>query len=218
MRSVTGKSVVVALAAVLALGSASAVAAPFPFESGEQVVISGRVTDAAGQGLRDLEVVLEASRLGLTLWPPGQVKRDVVRGTVRTDGQGEFAFEMTWNWRYNHFEVQVAVPVRGPDGERLHVLEAVDITRRLRQGSPVAVPVTLNDTRFLDNLREFVGALATADERRVYDQLGKPDRVDQVSFPDRLEVSWWYFQQGKVYRFVDGRLSRIEEFDPVRPL
>jgi hypothetical protein len=82
----------------------------------------------------------------------------------------------------------------------------------------VAVPVSLQDTTFLTNLRTFLAAADTADEQRVYRQTGKPDRVDSMKHPDREESAWWYFALGKVYRFRDGRLDRVEDFPPVKPL
>jgi hypothetical protein len=200
------------------LGALPAAASQYPYETGETVHITGIVTDADGRRLEGLEVILEASRLGVQVWPPGRVHRDVVRGSVRTDERGEFALDFTWSWRYNQFELLVAVPVRGPEGERLHILETVELNRRLREGSPVAVPVTLSDTRFLTNLRDFIASLDTSDQRRIYQERGKPDRVDRVQLSGRLEVSWWYFEQGKVYRFADGTLAKVEEFDPVEPL
>ena len=39
-----------------------------------------------------------------------------------------------------------------------------------------------------------------------------------MSFPDRDETSWWYFERGEVVRFVDGELSGVDRFDPVAPL
>jgi hypothetical protein len=40
--------------------------------------------------------------------------------------------------------------------------------------------------------------------------------VKVTNYPDRSETAWWYFEAGRVYRFVDGRLTATEEFAPVR--
>jgi hypothetical protein len=197
---------------------APAIGARFPYESGQTVVVQGVVSDRAGQRLDDLDVVLEASRLGVGVYPPGQRKREIVTGSTKTDTDGEYALELDWNRRFNHFELVVGVPVATPQGEVMQELARVDITRRMGQGSPVAVPVTLEDTSFLSTLREFLGALRTADEQRVYRETGKPDRVDRIRYPDRQEAAWWYFRLGKVYRFRDGSLERVEDFTPVTPL
>jgi hypothetical protein len=213
----------VAIAAGLAGSACAGTARPrlgerFPYESGERVVVQGVVADGTGAPLADLDVVLEASNAGLGIYPPGRRKRQVTTGGTRTDARGAYALELTWNGRFDHFELVVGTPVATPPGETLQELSRVDITRRVRQGSPVAVPVTLQDTTFLSNLRAFLASLQTADEQRVYRETGKPDRVDDVRFPDREETAWWYFRLGKVFRFNDGRLEKVEDFPPVEPL
>lgn len=211
-----------AVLAVVTAGCASGrrpLADRFPYEAGQRVNVQGVVSDGQGRPLADLHVVLEASRMGVGLYPPGERKREVVTGSTRTDASGDFGLELAWSPRFNHFELVVGIPfVRAGGAEELHELTRIDITRRLRQGSPVAVPVTLQDTTFLETLRGFLAGLDSADEQRVYRETGKPDRVDRVRYPDRDESAWWYFAMGKVYRFRDGRLERVEDFVPVRPL
>ena len=217
----TGAAALLVVAAGLLAGgcaSTPAVGGRFPYDAGDAVTIQGVVADAAGKRLDDLQVVLEASRLGVGVYPPGQRKREIVTGSTRTDREGQYGLELTWNGRFNHFELVVGVPVATPQGEVLQELSRQDITRRVRQGTPVAIPVTLEDTAFLTTLREFLASLRTQDEQRTYRETGKPDRVDRVKYPDREETAWWYFRLGKVYRFSDGRLQRVEDFAPVTPL
>jgi hypothetical protein len=215
-----GAAALIAAAIGLTAGCASApvVGASFPYDAGQTVTVQGVVTDGAGQRFDDLQVVLEASRVGVGVYPPGERKREIVTGSTRTDADGEFGLDLNWNDRYNHFEIVVGVEVATPQGETLQELVRLDITRRLKQGSPVAVPITLEDTRFLTTLREFLRGVDTADEQRVYRETGKPDRVDTIKYPDRDESAWWYFPLGKVYRFRDGNLERVEDFAPVSPL
>jgi hypothetical protein len=209
-----------AVALAFALLPASAVAAlrGAPYGNGDPVTIQGVVNDGKGRPLPDLRVTLEASRVGFSVYPWGSHKREVATGSALTTARGEFGLQFPWSRRFNRFELVVAVPVATTHGEELQELWRGDITRRVRQGSPVAVPVSLEDTKFLDTLRDFLGSLRTDEERRTYRQTGKPDRVDRVAFPDHLETAWWYFRTGKVYRFRDGRLEKVEEFAPVQPL
>lgn len=189
-----------------------------PYASGDPVRVQGVIRDSKGRPQADLRVTLEASRVGFAVYPWGRHKREVATGSAQSTATGEFGLQFPWNRRFNRFELVVAVPVATAQGEELQELWRNDITRRVLQGSPVAVPVTLEDTKFLDTLREFLGSLRTDEERRAYRQTGKPDRVDRVTFPDHLETAWWYFRAGKVYRFRDGRLEKVEEFAPVQPL
>ena len=197
---------------------ASEAARNSPYQAGETVRVTGVVHDGEGRPIADLEVVLEAARLGFHVGPFGRAPREVVRGATKTDANGEFSLQWGWNPRFDRFELVLAVPYQGPEGRELHVLKREDVTRRVLQGSPVAVPTVLEDTSFLENLRSFLAELDTPDERRVYQEAGRPDKVETTRFPDRTESSWWYFEAGKVFRFRDGVLTSTRTFDPVRPL
>ncbi len=80
------------------------------------------------------------------------------------------------------------------------------------------VSITVEDRRFLDSLRQFLASIQTEDQRKVYQEMGKPDRIRNIQYPTYLEASWWYFESGRVYRFRDGRLEQVVPFDPVRGL
>ena len=203
---------------LLALTGATAHAARAPYDNGQAVTVQGVVSDGKGRPLSDLKVTLEASRVGFAVYPWGNHKREVATGSAQTTPRGEFGLQFPWNRRFNRFELVVAVPVATAKGEDLQELWRSDITRRVLQGSPVAVPVTLEDTKFLDTLRQFLGSLSTDEERRAYRQAGKPDRVDRVVIGGAQMTTWWYFRTGKAYRFRDGRLEQVEEFPPVQPL
>ena len=211
-----------AVACVTALALAGcASASPFKrsaHAAGQTVKVQGVVSDAKGRPLSDLRVTLEASRVGYTVYPVGSRKGEVATGSTLTTAQGEFGLQFPWNDRFNRFDLVVAVPVATAQGEDMHELWRSDITRRVQQGSPVAVPITLEDTAYLDTLRQFLATLRSEEERRTYRQVGRPDRVDSTAQGDHLESAWWYFRAGKVYRFRDGRLEKVEEFAPVSPL
>ncbi|MDX1632168.1 MAG: hypothetical protein R3234_09915 [Thermoanaerobaculia bacterium] len=193
-------------------------AARFPYEEGERVELTGIVRDGAGEPLQDLTVVLEAARTGFRLRPFGRAPREIVRGQTETDSDGEFGLEWNWKRGFDRFSLIVGVPVREESGDSLHVLERMDVTRRVLQGSPVAVSPVVDDTTFLEKLRSFLADVDTEDEERIYSEMGRPDRMETVEYPDRRETSWWYFEEGKVFRFVDGSLMGSREFDPVEPL
>jgi len=197
-----------------------AAAAAWPAEArhraeGEKVEVTGLVTDAEGRPLPGVRVVLEASRSQFDLRRFQRVKKDSTRLTVLTDDRGTYT--LTWPWRryYNTFELLVGVPVRKPDGERFHELERLDLTRRLGQESPTVVTVVVEDADFVRTLRQFIDSIQSDDERRIYREMGKPDRVERRVGEGLREAAWWYFESGKVYRFRDGTLTGSESFDPV---
>ena len=83
-------------------------------------------------------------------------------------------------------------------------------------GSPVVATLEIADTRLLEAVRSFLASLRTADERRTYEEMGKPDSIDAVRGPGWIETTWWYFEEGRACRFRDGIRLEVQTFDPVR--
>jgi hypothetical protein len=137
-----------------------------------------------------------------------------VRGT--TNERGEYSLEWPWDSYFNHFELAVGVPVRKARAEQLQELERLDVTKRATAGSPVVSALVVQNAAFISHLREFLASVRTDDQRRVYDEMGRPDKVETVQYPSSAEVSWWYFETGRVYRFRDGHLEQVVPFDPVK--
>jgi hypothetical protein len=189
------------------------------YDDGQRVVVTGVVLDGQGQPLSGVRVVFEGSR---TYFSIRELRRtadkDVRKVTATTDAAGTYTITWPWDSYFNHFEVAVGVPVRVKAGEKLEELARQDVTRRVLAGSPAVVAVTVENRQFIDHLRELLASIKTDDQRRVYEEMGKPDRVRNVQYPGYLESSWWYFESGKVYRFRDGRLEQVVPFDPVRGL
>lgn len=204
------------LAAILAPRPAAAAAR---YDQGQRIQVTGIVADSQGQPLKDLRVVLEVSR---TYFSMRSLRRtadpDVRRVGATTDARGNFTIEWPWDSYFNHFELVAGVPVHTRTGETVQELARQEITRRVEAGSPAVVAVTVESRVFLDNLRQFLASIKTDDQRKVYQEMGKPDRVRNVQYPGYLESSWWYFEAGRVYRFRDGRLEQVTPFDPVRGL
>ncbi len=55
----------------------------------------------------------------------------------------------------------------------------------------------------------------SSDERRILDEMGSPDQIDSHQRLAGLETSWWYFEEGKVYHFLNSELSQVMHFDPI---
>jgi hypothetical protein len=204
---------------VLLAPLATAVPAAARYDQGQRVQVTGIVSDSQGQPLGNVRVTLEVSR---TYFSMRQLRRaadkDIRRVAATTNARGEYTVEWPWDSYFNHFELVAGVPVRKGQTERLEELARQDITRRIEAGSPAVVGVTVENRQFLDNLRQFLASIQTDDQRKVYQEMGKPDRIRNVQYPGHLEASWWYFESGRVYRFRDGRLEQVVPFDPVRGL
>lgn len=217
------------LAALAGLLCLLAALTPMPaiaarYDQGQRIQVTGVVADSQGQPLQGIRVVLEVSR---TYFSMRNLRRtadpDVRRVSATTDARGNYTVEWPWDSYFNHFELVAGVPVHsrlenGRTGETVQELARQEITRRVEAGSPAVVAVTIESRVFLDNLRQFLASIKTDDQRKVYQEMGKPDRVRNVQYPGYLESSWWYFEAGRVYRFRDGRLEQVTPFDPVRGL
>lgn len=220
--------VLAALAGLLCLLAAGMLTMPAAaaarYDQGQRIQVTGIVADSQGQPLQGIRVVLEVSR---TYFSMRNLRRtadpDVRRVSATTDARGNYTLEWPWDSYFNHFELVAGVPVHarlenGRSGETVQELARQEITRRVEAGSPAVVAVTIENRQFLDNLRQFLASIQTEDQRKVYQEMGKPDRVRNVQYPSYLESSWWYFEAGRVYRFRDGHLEQVTPFDPVRGL
>ena len=81
----------------------------------------------------------------------------------------------------------------------------------------LTVDVAVADTGFLVRYRNFVAGLDSEDERQVYAQMGIPAKIDRITLATHEEVTWWYFEAGKAYRFKGGALAESFRFEPVAP-
>ncbi|HEV3076218.1 MAG TPA: hypothetical protein VHB47_17485 [Thermoanaerobaculia bacterium] len=211
---------VFAIPAIIAIATVGArPAAATPYNDNERLQFTGVVSDPAGKPVPGVQVVVEVSRRYLSLRQLRRAEKDVRRVGARSNTQGEYSIEWPWDGYFNHFQLLAGVSVRHGKEERLEVLASEDVTERVLAGSPVVSPIVIHDRGVVDRLRDFVASVRSEDERRVYEEMGVPEDVKRVSYAGRqqeTEVSWWYFEAGKVYRFRDGRLDQVEHFDPVQ--
>lgn len=203
---------------LLAAGSLTTAAAS-RYDQGQRIQVTGIVADAQGQPLQDIRVTLEVTRTYFSLRDLRRTADpDVRRVSATTDAHGNYTIEWPWDSYFNHFELAAGVPLHAPTGEKVEELTRQDVTRRVDTGSPAVVAVTIDDRKQLDSLRQFLASIQTDDMRKVYQEMGKPDRIRNVQYPAHLEISWWYFETGKVYRFRDGHLEQVTPFEPVHGL
>ena len=184
---------------------------------GDEVLVTGVVTDARGKPVPGTVVELRATRRAFTL-RNFRVTEQGTR-TAATSSDAEGAFEIRWVWHpyYNRFQLVAGVTVGRPGGEgELYVLDEVDLSNRMKRGNPIDATMQLESTSLVVAMREFLASVDSDDERRVYQELGKPDKVRHTPLQTHTETSWWYFERGTVYRFRDGKIDTIEHFEPVR--
>ena len=208
---------IIAIMAITTVGARPAAATPY--NDNERLQFRGVVSDPAGKPVPGAQVVVEVARRYLSLRQLRRAEKDVRRVGATTNAQGEYSIEWLWDGYFNHFQLLAGVSVRHGREEHLEVLESEDVTERVLAGSPVVSAIVIHDRGVVDRVRDFVASVRSEDQRRVYEEMGVPEDVKRVSYAGRqqeTEVSWWYFEAGKVYRFRDGRLDQVERFDPVQ--
>lgn len=204
------------LTAAVALSLVAAgVAAGRTYKKGDEVVFTGQVRDAAGKALNDVTVLLEVSRRAFTLRKWGREKVATLQVPGPTDPRGNYRIVWQWDRYYDMFELVVAMGVRRDGEDTYQVFHRIDLTGNVLEGSPVVFPLVVEDTTDLERLRAFFKSLKSEDEKRIYQEMGLPERIDRGEADYDPDRSWWYFKAGKVYRFRDGKLEKVTHFDPV---
>ena len=186
------------------------------YDQGQRVQLTGLVSDRQGKPLEGIRVTLEVSRTYFSVrYLRKEQVDDVRRVSAVTNANGEYTVEWPWASYFNHFELTAGVVVRKGRTDHLEELAREDVTKRLTGGSPVVVSLVVENVKFVESLRQFLAMVKSEDERRTYDEMGKPDKVQRFEYPDHVEASWWYFESGRVYRFRSGRLEQVVPFTPV---
>ncbi len=207
------------LVAALVLPAASSGAGLFrkkgPYRKGQVVAFTGQVADAGGRTLGGATVMLEVSHTSFRLEKMSRETSDTLRQPVTADGSGNYRVDWRWDRFYNTFALVVALKVREDGADKYEVFHRLEITGRVTGGNPVEVPLVLEDTAAFDELRAFLGSVDSDDEKRVYQEMGRPDRIDAGEAHYDPDQSWWYFAAGKVYRFRDGKLDQVVPFEPI---
>lgn len=206
-----------ALCLLLAVLPAQPEAAAQTKEAPGVIEIAGIITDADGRGLPELQVVLEASHRTFEFKELSRVSRGQTQRTAYTDPLGRYSLRWNPNSYFNHFDLIIGMNVRVPEGDKFYTLERLPLTDRMWDERSLTVDATIADTTFLNRYRSFVRGLSSPDERDVYERMGIPAKIDRLQLATHEEVSWWYFEVGKAYRFKGGVLAEVSEFDPVLP-
>ena len=187
------------------------------FGKGQLVRFTGSVVGPQGERLEGIEIAVEGWKNALDLRAFAREREDLTRLTARSDDAGAFAIDWPWNPELRQFAVVAFVAYRGGGGETSHELARVDVTKRLRKGSPVDTQVFVAQAEldFVRRLRAFESALGTADERAAYQEFGLPEQTDRTPIGGSVETAWWYFRRGIVCRFRDGVRTEVQSFPPV---
>ena len=156
---------------------------------------------------------MQASRKAFSFTKFRRTTRDTAEVTTQSDPRGEFSLRWRWVDYYNRFQLSATLPTTAAESGSSRVLARLDLSDRIRRGSPVVSTLVVKDTSYLESLRGFLADLDSEDEHRIHDEMGAPDKVQKIEYPGYDEVTWWYFGSGRAYRFREGRLEQVVHFD-----
>ena len=216
MSSHAGLRLLAAVLAALVLSPGAAEGGAYG--KGDHVLISGQVRDTEGAAIGNITVLLELTHSSFSLRRFRRVETNTLRLPVVTTVDGRYLHDWRWDGYYNSFALVVALPVRRAGRDDFEMFTRTVITDQVKSGEPVTTDLVVEEIAYLDWLRRFLAGRASADEKQVYQEVGRPDRLDSDAADGSGESAWWYFAAGKVYRFRDRALEQVEPFEPVKPL
>ncbi len=182
---------------------------------GDTVPIAGRVVDKEGKPLADVMVVLEVSRTAFSLRRMQQESGSVLRMPVKTDAEGRFRFDWTWQRHYNIFQLAVGLEVQYGEQPGFEVVHRHDLSAAIAETSPTDLTLKVPEAGYLYWLRKLLAGQASAEELKLYRENGRPGRIDDYGDG---KSAWWYFEAGKVYRLTSGVLEGVQSFTPILPV
>lgn len=203
--------------ALLALALLAAPSLAQRYSPGQEILVHGIVKTPDGAPAPGMRVVLEASRSRFRWRAFGRERSAPIRRSTLSADDGSYELTWAWNRVHDRFDLVVGTPVEGAEGFELKEMERLDLTRRIAESPDVELDVILYDVPVAASIRRFTAEARSADEQRVRGELGPPEKVQKVEYPDRTEVTWWYFERGRAYRFEDGDLVQVIPFDPIEP-
>jgi hypothetical protein len=210
------------IAAILVLVAAMLFSIPteagYPYEQGVIVELTGIVTDGSGAPLKGIHVIFEAQREKMNYLKLRKEEKDDYRITARTNQNGEYTIRWQWNRYYNAFDLLVAVPSKRAGKDDFHILSTTNVDDKLKAGgSPVVTPLLVPDATYFYTYQRFLSIIDSEEEKRIFELRGQPEKLDLTRTPDGGETStWWYFTQGRAYRFEGGVIVEQTDFAPVK--
>jgi hypothetical protein len=203
--------------ALTVLGGLCRPAAAAAGAQGEEVEVTGRVTDPTGRALPGIAIQLKASHSTLSLRRMSRLETHPTYVQTVTDKRGDFHFTWKQHEFYDQFSIAAGLKVAA-DAGGFEEIQRVDLTDRFRlpgAAGGVVVPIEVERTPRVDRYVAFVESITSDDQQRVFEQLGQPEKTDRLQLAGQEEVTWWYFRRGKAYRFESGRLELVIPFEPV---
>jgi len=182
----------------------------------EPRVVTGRVTDESGQPMAGTPVVIVGRSLDLVASRMEYDERGRKEARTTTDSQGQYRIEFAPASLGNNFYL-FFYDKTGFDRVKYRQPDPLDITPLLERDRMVTVNQVLQfQPAWTEVQRQIAYYGATSDRGKILRRFGLPDkRGTSGTGPEAADV-WWYYADGASYWFTGDKLTRTQEFTPIR--
>ena len=179
-------------------------------------VVSGVVTDSAGQPVAGSPVLVAGRRLELAMPEMAYVERGrrEVRGV--TDAAGRYRIEFDAGILGNNFFLFFH-DEQGFDRVRFAQPDPVEITERLKASRELRISMVLRPNPAWPEVERQMAYYGPATDRgKILRRHGLPGRRETARVGEEALDVWWYPEDGVSYSFSQDRLVSTQNFPPVR--
>ena len=179
-------------------------------------VVSGRVTDEAGNPVANCPVVVVARSLELAAMHFEYVERGRTEIKASTDAEGRYRIEFVPAQAGNNFFL-FFYDVSGFDGVRYKRPAATEITDLLKSGGPLVANQVLAASPTWPEVERQIAFYGAGSERgRILRTHGLPEKRERP--PDSVGDAeiWWYYEAGVSFWFTGDTLTKTNKFPPIR--
>lgn len=182
----------------------------------ETRVVTGRVTDESGQPVAGTPVVIVGRSLDLVTSRMEYMERDRKEARAVTDAQGQYRVEFVPASLGNNFYL-FFYDRTGFDRVKYQRPDPLDVTSLLERGRTLTVNQVLRfQPSWSEVQRQIAYYGAGSDRGKILRRHGLPEKRETSGEGDRATDVWWYYADGVSYWFTGDKLTRTQEFTPIR--
>ena len=182
----------------------------------EPRVVTGRITDESGAVVVSSPVVVMGRSLDLVAHRMEYEERGRKEVRAVTDTQGQYRVEFVPANLGNNFYL-FFYDKTGFDRVKYRQPEPLDITSLLDRSRTVTVNQVLQMQQSWPEVQRQIAYYgANSDRGKILRRHGLPEKREAVSSGAEPADVWWYYADGVGYWFSGEKLTRAQEFAPIR--
>jgi hypothetical protein len=182
----------------------------------ETRVVTGRITDESGQPVAGTPVVIVGRVLDLVASRMEYTERDRKEARAVTDAQGQYRIEFVPANLGNNFYL-FFYDKTGFDRVKYLRPEPLDVSSLLERDRTLTVNQVLRfQPSWPEVQRQIAYYGADSEKGKILRRYGLPEKRETSGQGDQATDVWWYYADGVSYWFTGDKLTRTQEFTPIR--